>query len=81
MLEYKVQSLIDILDFRNDTLESYFEKEKRKVSIFKKKIISIFKKPIKMYLQKQSEPLVAYNNQDKSLIQLFFNQKKNDTDL
>lgn len=68
--------LNNILNFRNDTLESYFEKEKQKNSTFKRNIISLLKKPIKIYLQKQSEPLVAYNKQDKKLIQQFFNSNK-----
>lgn len=61
-----------ILNFRKDTLESYFKKEKNKVSYFKKTITSIFKNPIKRYLQKQSEPLIAYLNQDKELMKHFF---------
>jgi len=68
--------LNNILNFRNDTLESYFEKEKQKISNFKRIIISIFKKPIKMYLKKQSEPLIAYTNKDKKLMLHFFNSIK-----
>ena len=70
---YKDGDLLnDILNFRKDTLESYFEIEESKVSLLKKKIISIFKKPIKKYLQRQSEPLAAYTNQDTKLIQHYF---------
>lgn len=73
--------LNNILNFRNDTLDSYFDKEKQKTSTVKRKIISILKKPINIYLQKQSEPLVAYNNQDKKLMQHFFNSDKLNKDL
>ena len=64
--------LDNILNFRKDTLTNYFENEKSKVSLFKKAIISIFNKPIKKYLQRQSEPLAAYVNQDIKLIQHYF---------
>ena len=64
--------LNNLLDFRNDSIESYFEKEKQKLSPFKVKIISIFKNPIKSYLKKQSEPLIAYTTKDKELMQQFF---------
>lgn len=61
-----------ILHFRRDDLDSYFEKEKQKVSPIKKFFISLFKKPIKKYLQKQSEPLIAYNTKDEEMMKLFF---------
>lgn len=64
--------LNDILDFRQDNLESYFEGEKKKVSLFKKALISLFKRPIKKYLQRQSEPLAAYAKQDLNAMQHYF---------
>ena len=64
--------LNNILNFRKDTMAGYFENEKSKVSLFIKTIISIFNKPIKKYLQRQSEPLAAYANQDTKLIQHYF---------
>ena len=67
------EELDRILSFRKDTLENYFEKEKQKITRLKKTVISLLKKPIKRYLQKQSEPLIAYVNQDEELIQHFFN--------
>ena len=67
------QELDNILNFRKENLTDYFEKEKSKVSPFINKVISIFNKPIKKYLQKQSEPLAAYVNQDKKMIQHYFN--------
>jgi len=64
--------LNDILNFRNDSLDSYFENEKSKVSVFQKLIISILKKPIKNYLKRQSEPLSAYVNHDTKTMQHYF---------
>ena len=64
--------LNDILNFRKDTMETYFEKEKRKVPALRKFIVSILKKPIKKYLQSQSEPLIAHRTQDKEMIAHFF---------
>lgn len=65
--------LESILNFRNDTLDSYFAKERNKVSPLKRSAISIIKKPIKFYLQRLSEPLAAYVKQDKELMKQFFN--------
>lgn len=65
--------LNDILDFRKDDLNSYFEQEKEKVSPALKVIASIFKKPIKKYLQKKSDPLKAYTAQDNVMMQHYFN--------
>ena len=62
----------NILNFRKDTIESYFEKEKQKVSFIKKMVFSIFKKTIKKYLQKQSEPLAAFMSQNKIQMQHYF---------
>lgn len=73
--------LNDILDFRNDTLESYFDLEKQKISSFKRRIISILKKPIKSYLQKQSEPLIAYKNKDQKMMHRFFYSNKQNKNL
>lgn len=65
--------LNNILNFRKDTLDSFFEKEKNKVSFLKKIITSIFKRLVKRHLRKQSEPLNAYITHDKELMQRFFN--------
>ena len=64
--------LDDILHFRKDTLFNYFEDQKSKVPLLKKVITSIFNIPIKRYLQRKSEPLAAYANRDKKLIQHYF---------
>lgn len=66
--------LNEILNFRKDTLESYFEKEKSKVSFFKKIGVSIFKNWIKKYLQRQSEPYTAFINHDTKMINHYFNK-------
>ena len=65
--------LNEILDFRRDTLEDYFEHERRKISVLKKNLAHLFRKPIKIYLQRQSEPLKAYKTKDAKLISHFFN--------
>lgn len=70
---YEDGHLLDnILNFRKDTLSDYFQEEKSKVSLFKRVIISVLKKPIKKYLQKQSEPLAAFTNQDKEMMHHYF---------
>ena len=71
---YEDANVLDnILNFRKDTLSNYFKNEKTRMPNFIKAIISIFNKPIKKYLQKQSEPLAAYVNQDRKWIQHYFN--------
>ncbi len=65
--------LENILHFRKDSLDTYFEKEKQKISPFKKRLISILKTPIKAFLQRQSEPLNALKNGDAELIKRFYN--------
>ena len=65
--------LENIVHFRQDTMEDYFEMEAEKVSALKKGAASLFKKPIKWYLLKQSEPYNAFKNQDKKQIQHYFN--------
>ena len=64
--------LNNILNFRKDTLEDYFENEKCKTTPFQKMMVSLFKSPIKKYLQNQSEPLIAYKNQDKKWTDHYF---------
>ena len=64
--------LENIIHFRRDTLESFFKKEKEKVSLIQKTFVVIFKRLIKYYLQKQSEPLQAYKTNDSKAIQHYF---------
>lgn len=68
--------LNSILNFTNDTLDSYFEKEQSKISSFRKILTGIFKKPIKNYLKKQSEPLAAFKQQNKKEMEHYFNIEK-----
>ncbi len=62
-----------ILHFRHDTLESFFDKEKRKTSSLKRAVFYVFRKQIKKNLLKQSEPWLAYKTNDKKMIRQFFN--------
>lgn len=64
--------LENILHFRRDDLESYFEKTKQDISPFIKFFASIFKYPVKKYLQSKSEPLQALKENDLKLIERFF---------
>lgn len=64
--------LNDLLNFREDTLEDYFENQQNKVSGFTKALISVFKMPVKKYLQKRSEPLQAHINNDLKMIEHYF---------
>ncbi|HLW30653.1 MAG TPA: NAD(P)-dependent oxidoreductase [Aequorivita sp.] len=68
------EALENILHFRNHSLEDYFEIESKKVSSFKKFGASLLRKPIKYYLLKQSEPLVAFQKNDKKLKKQFFGE-------
>jgi len=67
------KELEDILHFRNDTLNSYFEKEKTKITTFQIVITSLLKKFIKKRLLKKSEPYFAFKTNNKNLIKQFFN--------
>ena len=64
--------LNDLLNFRKDTLEDYFENQQSKVSSVTKALISVFKVPIKKYLEKRSEPLQAYIDNDLKLMEHYF---------
>ncbi len=64
--------LENILHFRRDDLESYFEKTKKDISPILKFFAGIFKYPVKKYLQSKSEPLQALKDNDKELIERFF---------
>jgi len=61
-----------ILNFRKDSIEDYFEKEKLKISPLKKFMISIFRTSIKRKLLKQSEPFQAYKTKDEKMLRLYF---------
>lgn len=66
--------LENIIHFRNHSLEDYFEMEKEKYSSFKKFGASLLRKPIKYYLLKQSEPLIAMRDNDTKLKRQFFGE-------
>lgn len=71
---YKDGNKLDaILHFTNDTLDTYFKKEQAKISPVRKIITTLFNKPIKKYLKRQSEPLMAYKYQDKKMMEHYFN--------
>ena len=62
-----------LLDFQKDTLDSYYNKERKKVSPLIKSITSLLNRQIKKYMLKQSEPLIAIKNKDAKMINRFFN--------
>lgn len=69
--------LNSILNFREDSINSYFETEKNKVSEIQKIATSLFRIPIKHYLQKQSEPLAAFKDNNVKEMQHYFIQPFN----
>ena len=64
--------LENILHFRNDTMESYYIREKLKIPIWRKGLTSIFKNQIKNLLLKKSEPYEAFINDDSIERQHYF---------
>lgn len=68
--------LENILHFRNDTIETYFEDQKRTLSPFIRLLSSVFRFAIKQSLLLQSEPLKAYKSRNKSEMSLFFFPEK-----
>lgn len=71
--------LNDILDFRRDDLDDYFDREEKKVSPIKSFFASLFRKPILAHFQKLSEPLTAHKDKDEKMISRYFNRKKKRT--
>ena len=61
-----------IIEFRNDDLDYYFDVTKNSIPPIQKILTQLFKKPIKYFLKKQSEPLIAYKRIDKNLKNRFF---------
>ncbi|HHH53895.1 MAG TPA: NAD(P)-dependent oxidoreductase, partial [Bacteroidetes bacterium] len=68
--------LENILHFRKDTIDTYFEKQKKKTNTIQKFLTGIFKKPILKHLKNKSEPLKAFLSKNNYLIQRFFNYNK-----
>ncbi len=67
--------LEEILHFRRDNLESYFERVQKEVKKEVKALATIFRFSIKKYLQSQSEPLKAVRKKDANLMERFFGKK------
>ncbi|TLX73505.1 NAD(P)-dependent oxidoreductase [Labilibacter sediminis] len=61
-----------IVHFRQDTLESYFRKEKEKIGGLQKFFTALLNKPIKKYMLKMSDPYKAYHSNDKEMINRYF---------
>ena len=66
-------ALNDILDFRSETIDDYFEILRKNTPLYRKIPAILFRKTIKRNLQKRSEPLTALRNMDKSEISHYFN--------
>lgn len=66
-------NLENILHFRQDTIDDYFERLKQHISPLKRALTSIVKIPVKKFLLKHSEPLKAFKEKDLELIERFFN--------
>jgi nucleoside-diphosphate-sugar epimerase len=68
--------LENILHFRHDTLESYFEDTKKSISFFTKVLSTLFRTLIKRSLVKKSEPLNAFITNNNELLNHFFLKKQ-----
>ena len=63
-----------IVHFRKDTLGNFFQREKEKTTRIKKILTYIFRMPIKYFLQLKSEPLRAFQTNNKKEIRHYFIQ-------
>lgn len=70
--------LNDIVDFRQDTLDSYYQYLRSHVGTFKRILTSIFSYFILLKLNRSSEPKRALKENSKILIKRFFNVKEDD---
>ncbi len=68
--------LADIVDFRRDSIDDFFNKMKDDTSSLQVFFASIFKKPVKKYLLKQSEPYQAIRQNEEELVERFFGKKE-----
>ncbi len=66
---YKLE---EILHFRNDTLETYFQQTKDSISLTTRILCFTFRIFIKKFLLKQSEPYNSIQKNNKSLMEQFF---------
>jgi nucleoside-diphosphate-sugar epimerase len=64
--------LEEIVHFRQDTIDTYFERFGKAVPGIQRFFTKLVNKPVKMYLTKLSEPLIAHKKQDKEMIARFF---------
>ncbi len=64
--------LNEILDFRRDSIEDYFNNLKKSIPLVKKIATTIFRNIIKLNLERQSEPLIAIKTDNKADIQHYF---------
>lgn len=69
--------LENILRFRQDSLDDYFNQVQNSVPVVQRFFTSLLQKPIKWYLRKESEPLEAYKKQDEELMERFFGRGGN----
>ena len=66
------QILEDILHFRSDSIDSYFEQFSAAVPGIQRFFTRLVNKPVKKLLLRSSEPFQAYKKQDKEMIERFF---------
>ena len=64
--------LDEILHFRNDTLETYFEQQQESIPLTTRILAFTFRYFIKKFLLKQSEPYNSIRKNNKSLMEQFF---------
>jgi nucleoside-diphosphate-sugar epimerase len=64
--------LNDILDFRRDSIDDYFDMVQKSISPLQKALTSVFRRIIKNNLQKKSEPLAAVESGNSEEIRHFF---------
>ncbi|MCR9172489.1 MAG: NAD(P)-dependent oxidoreductase [bacterium] len=70
--------LEDMLHFRSDTIDSYFERFRAAVPTLQRWITRPFAGVLKWYLTRLSDPLKAYKNGNKEEIDYYFGEIKND---
>lgn len=61
-----------ITNFRKNSLSDYYKMNSEAIPYIQKKIAFLIKGLIKLYMRKQSEPLHAFKNNDKIMINRFF---------
>ncbi len=64
--------LEEILEFRKDSIETFFKNLKSSVSLVQRVITGLIRKKVKSQLLNKSEPFKAFNENNKELIQRFF---------